>query len=325
VSITEFMRLRVALIFLLPFISGCFESTSRPQRQQVSLPTKLDIDSLHDFVILGPATFTMGVPCGDDLLVFDSLASPCPPVEVSVGRFAIAKYEVTAQDFCDFLNSIPYAEAQTYVDTSRPRFTVVYEKGEFQLRVSDFALAPANGVTLHGAIAYCNYVSERTGIPHRLPTEAEWEFAARGSGGRTYPWGEESPIQRAYLSSHSTHYWGQITPMFKREWGGATPTVYLIGQFPNGSTPEGIHDLIGNTFEWTSTEYFTYDALESGSEVPGSVRALEDIKPRGKYILRGGQYPTRYGNATGWTRRVASNPTWSMDHGIRLVRDVDAE
>jgi formylglycine-generating enzyme required for sulfatase activity len=94
---------------------------------------------------------------------------------------------------------------------------------------------PVVGVTWFEARAYCAWLSAQTGDHYRLPTEVEWEAAARGHTGRNYAYGQTFDAARG--NSLETHI-RRTTP---------------VGVFPLGGTPEGIHDLSGNVWEWTTT------------------------------------------------------------------------
>ena len=92
-------------------------------------------------------------------------------------------------------------------------------------------------VSWQDAVAFCEWLSRRISEgreerPVRLPTEAEWEYAARGEEGRRYSWGEAEPGDRL------ANFGGQV--------GDTTP----VGAYPEGATPEGVQDLAGNVWEW---------------------------------------------------------------------------
>ena len=106
---------------------------------------------------------------------------------------------------------------------------------------------PVVGVCWYEARAYCAWLSAQTGRAFRLPTEAEWEAAARGASGRRYAYGNRYDPLRANTADLRIMR--------------ATP----VGVFPDGDTTLGISDLTGNVFEWTST---IYGLDESGSQFP---------------------------------------------------------
>ena len=96
---------------------------------------------------------------------------------------------------------------------------------------------PQVGVSWYEAVAYCNWLSERLGYTVRLPSEAEWERAARSTDGRIYPWGDEFDARRCNMSDTGI---------------GATSTV---GIFPDGDADCGAADMSGNVWEWCSTKW----------------------------------------------------------------------
>ncbi len=121
-----------------------------------------------------------------------------------------------------------------------------------------FAQHPVNEVTWNGARAYCAWRGAR------LPTEAEWEAAARGRDGRVYPWGNQPPTpERA---------------VFARRSNETEP----VGSHPAGATPEGVHDLAGNVAEWTSTLYRPYPYRRDDGR--------ERLEARGERVTRGGDH-----------------------------------
>ncbi|MYB77011.1 MAG: formylglycine-generating enzyme family protein [Chloroflexi bacterium] len=124
---------------------------------------------------------------------------------------------------------------------------------------------PVQGVTWEEAVGYCDWLANETGRPFRLPTEEEWEKAARGTDGRLFPWGDSFQYTCANV-------W---------EGGVAAPTP--VGVYPDGVSPYGVLDMAGNVAEWTASFIGTYPD-SAGSEVIAS-----QVEEYGRYrVVRGG-------------------------------------
>lgn len=147
-----------------------------------------------------------------------------PARVVTLPPFYIDRYEVTQ------------AEYQTFVRVTRRPPPPGWQAG---YHPPGLARHPVVSVTWSDADAYCRWAGKR------LPTEAEWEKAARGFEGRLYPWGDRFEPGRANI-------------------GGAKNGPTVVGSHPSGQTPEGVHDLTGNVWEWTADWY----APSAGSEPP---------------------------------------------------------
>ncbi|MEI6181470.1 MAG: SUMF1/EgtB/PvdO family nonheme iron enzyme, partial [Chloroflexales bacterium] len=155
---------------------------------------------------------------------------------------------------------------------------------------------PVVGVTWYEAMAYARWLSTKTGLHFSLPTEAEWEYAARGSKGLIYPWGNTWDAKRANSSVSGI---GKTTP---------------VGRYPNGASPYGALDMVGNVWEWTRSIYtaYPYNATDGREN-------LSD--PAGKrFTLRGGSW----NSASLYLRaayRVYLTPAYDApDVGLRLAR-----
>jgi len=105
---------------------------------------------------------------------------------------------------------------------------------------------PVVGVCWYEARAYCNWLSAQTGLAIRLPTEVEWEAAARSREARAFPWGDQ--FDRLKANTNETH----------------VRTTTPVGVFPAGDAPEGVCDMAGNTWDWTSSLWG--ERLEEGAE-----------------------------------------------------------
>lgn len=155
-----------------------------------------------------------------------------PEHKVYLDTFQIDKYEVTAAEFAEFLNEVDSSK-KYFVLT---QFGTVIFKNTFQPR-EDFGSHPANNVSWYGAREFCRWQNKR------LPTEAEWEKAARGPDGFIFPWGNTliSPERARYNQT-----WTETTG-FKV----MVPTTSM----PEGQSPLGVYHLLGNVKEWVDDWY----------------------------------------------------------------------
>jgi formylglycine-generating enzyme required for sulfatase activity len=175
------------------------------------------------------------------------LDKACPQREVEIDAFEIARFPVTQQEWAEFLASSEAAEPPRGWAGRRP------PRGREN--------HPVHGVSHDAVLAYCDWLSRETGLRYRLPTEAEWEKAARGGDGRAYPWGERFDCQRANTRETGL---GDTTP---------------IGVFPAGAALCGALDLAGNVEECTGSLYRLY---------PGS--PAEDADEGSYVVTRGGSF-----------------------------------
>jgi formylglycine-generating enzyme required for sulfatase activity len=160
-------------------------------------------------VPVGP--FMMGSSMGD--------ADEQPVHRVYVETFFMDKYQVSVGQYAKFLDATS--------QEAPPDWTTM-NRSQYQKR-------PIVNVDWMDADAYCTWAGKR------LPTEAEWEKAARGTDGRTYPWGNEYPTK--FFANVSQENWNNH--------GALTP----VGTFENGKSPYGIYDMAGNVWAWVSDWY----------------------------------------------------------------------
>ncbi|MCH7400272.1 formylglycine-generating enzyme family protein [Belliella kenyensis] len=147
---------------------------------------------------------------------------------------------------------------------------------------------PAVGMTQYGAIQFCRWLYLKTGVFYRLPTEAEWEYAARAGSSDSYFFGSDSDLMSEYaIYSHNSHK--------------VTSTVG--SKSPN---PWGLYDILGNVMEWTGDFYANYVDDESQNKNPKVVS--DQLYPQ---VLRGGHYESEVEDLR-VARRFGSDPVWKQ-------------
>jgi formylglycine-generating enzyme required for sulfatase activity len=200
-------------------------------------------EPLPDFVEIPGGPFVMGADRTRDPQAFDNERWSAVSGEgtVDVPTFYIARHEITVAQFTAFARATSW-------------------RGDARALAAP-STNPVTFVAWPDALAYCRWLSATLGRRVRLPTEAEWEKAARGTDGRIYPWGNEPRRDRANYEST-----------------GTTP----VGQFACPECTYGLADMSGNVWEWTSSPYqpYPYDAADDRANLDAD--AL--------WVIRGGHF-----------------------------------
>jgi formylglycine-generating enzyme required for sulfatase activity len=246
------------------------------QKKGVREPSMVEIEA---------GTFLMGTNPQDlektDIAWTEDLAGESPAHELELPRYAISRYPITNAEYKVFVEAGGVAPAH-------------WDEAGF-----DDPLQPVVGLSWYDALAYCRWLSEATGKTYTLPSEAEWEKAARGTEGRIWPWGNRWAEKRCHSGLNGADYPNPV---------GGYSTV--------GDSPYGLADVAGNIWEWTRSlnQAYPYHG-EDGRE------NLDSDEAR---ILRGGSWQSEAKQVRCAERSQAQPPAYrDKTIGFRVVQIQD--
>jgi sulfatase modifying factor 1 len=205
------------MFFMVSAISGYFWAEAE---QELSLAI-INPQDKAQMVLIQAGEYTMGSN--------EWYNDERPPHKVYLNAFYIDKYEVTNAQYKKFVQATAHRIPENSLD---PEYDLWEKDGSFP---GEIAQQPVVNVSWNDAVAYARWAGKR------LPTEAEWEKAARGADQRRYPWGNEPP------DKNRAHFAGS--------WAGEVHTYRAIDSFVNGASPYGIIQMAGNISEWVADWY----------------------------------------------------------------------
>jgi formylglycine-generating enzyme len=236
-------------------------------------------------MILIPAgTFPMGVPSGDR----DGGRDEYPRHEVLLDTFAIDTFEVTNSRYLDFVKATGHRVPQNPKNPTRN----LWQGDSITDSLAD---RPVINVDWYDADAYCTWAGKR------LPTEAEWEKAAKGTSDKRFPWGNVEPTAK-HLN-------------YNQRWIGEK-TLMPVGSYEAGKSPYGVYDMAGNVWEWVNDWYDPRYYEKSPNKNPKGPESGT------KKVIRGAGWPNETPSVRIFTR-VESDPTIRNEStGFRCATDV---
>jgi formylglycine-generating enzyme required for sulfatase activity len=308
----------VLMMTLFILVSSSCEWAGRPELVTTEAPTQTE-NRVEDFLGVTPVVsqtmvnpqdgaILVYVPEGEFLMGSDEdefFEDEMPAHLVYLDAYWIYQTEVTNQHFAEFIAASGYV---TTAERAGGSVVVYADSGGWVegahgqapegpgSSISGREEHPVVHVSWYDSFAYCEWSGGR------LPTEAEWEKAARGTDRRTYPWGDQSPTDQ--LANYNHHA------------GGTAP----VGSYPLDASPYGALDMAGNVSEWVADLYDEHYYSSSPYENPTGIDVAEVDDLRGEvYVTRGGVWyaPGAYLRVTlrGW-----SEPFWpSNGMGFRCV------
>jgi gamma-glutamyl hercynylcysteine S-oxide synthase len=234
-----------------------------------------------------------------------------PQRSIYLSAYYLDKFEVTNQQYAQFLATLATA-GRHYAHPQAPPHkdpTPAY----WHDRRLNGATQPVTGVDWYDAYAYCRWAGRR------LPTEAQWEKAARGPSGQEYPWGK---AWNAAYSNNAEATFGQPI-LSHKQWLQLLGPLRLetlsrltapVGSFPAGVSPYGVHDMGGNLWEWCQDsyqkDYYHYAPARNPSGPPSS-----------RYkVLRGGCWSSHRGQLRAAYRNYDLATDRHLEVGFRCVR-----
>lgn len=249
--------------------------------------------SLHDtwprpadgmtMVYVPGGTFQMGSEDGD--------SDEQPVHEVTVDGFWLDQTEVTNAQFAAFLNERGNQTegGVTWLDLEDEDCLIEQRGGDFESK-SGYTDHPVIEVSWYGAAAYCEWAD----ADGRLPTEAEWEYAARGEQGNKYPWGSADPTCDLV------------------QYGACLGRMVPVGSFPEGASWCDALDMAGNVWEWVGDWYGDYPSQSQVNPTgPGAGYSR---------VLRGGSWGNSAGVLRGANRHWYYPHYWYFNSGFRCAR-----
>ena len=267
---TQFNRMTTAVVTVLALMQSLTVE---------AVPGIKELDPVP-MVTIPAGAFLMGNPEGK------GRADEWPQRSVYLDEFAIDQVEVTNERYMAFVKSTGHKNPPNPYSTS----SLMSIHGIEQL--------PVVQTTWYDAKAYCSWAKKR------LPTEAEWEKAARGTDGRLYPWGNDPPTAK-----HAN---------FDREWEDEH-TLHVVGSLPDGDSPYGVKDMAGNAREWVSDWYdadYYKDAPTRNPQGPDKKGVVRSI--------RGGSWHSPASDITASARGRGGFALQTHGTGFRCARSLES-
>lgn len=235
------------------------------------------------------------IPAGDFQMGSEEQIDEKPPHTVYLDGYWLGKTPVTVAQYRKFTSEVE--------DHYVPGWVSKYAPGDNH---------PVVWLSWNDAAAYCDWLSKKTGLHFKLPTEAQWEKASRGTDGRLYPWGDAQPTGKKGNFADKQNRVKANADWADKDMDDGYVYTAPVGSYPDGASPYGLLDMSGNTWEWCRDWYESEYYQNSPRKNPPGPK-------KSRYrAVRGGSwnFNTTYMRCSA---RVGVRPSvWIYDLGFRL-------
>ncbi|MBX3066582.1 MAG: SUMF1/EgtB/PvdO family nonheme iron enzyme [Anaerolineae bacterium] len=228
------------------------------------------------------------IPAGEAIIGGNLYEFEKPVRRLTLSSFYIAKYPLTYKQFQTFLDAEDGFVADRWWQGLAKRETQPFEQRW------KFDNHPRECVSWYDSVAFTRWLSAKLGYSVSLPSEAQWEKAARGVDGRAYPWGDDYRSGSANIDETKDNIGSY-----------ALLQTSAVGIYPQGVSPYGVLDMAGNVWEWCLDDY--------------EARSSEDLGSANARVLHGGAWCDQHISARVGIPHVADSEYRFEDSGLRLV------
>ena len=267
-----------------------------------------DCDECPEVLAIPAGSFTMGSPAAEA----GRYDREGPAHQVTIARpFAIGVYEVTRDEYSRFVRATNYSSREgSCLVNEGLEWTELAGVNWRTLAFPQTVRHPAVCISWNDATAYVTWLSRHTGAEYRLPTAAEWEYAARAGTNTPWYWGNRTEVQCRYANGAD----GATEFPWRTGCDDAYPKTSLVGSFQ--SNDFGLHDMLGNAWEWVQ-DCFNWSYV--GAPANGSAWEEGDCSAR---VMRGASWAStpKYLRAA---HRAGERASFRSDYtGFRVARSL---
>ena len=287
----DIIGIAVALVIalLFGFNIQIFKNKSKPFAAELKF-AKNNSRGYEEYINEKDNSIMVLIPAGSFMMGEDGEeVEEEPKHEVYLEEYYIAKYEVTN------------AQYKKFCDETKRKYPKDPDFKGMENYFENYPDYPVVMVTWDDALSYCEWAGMR------LPTEAEWEKAARGNDGRTYPWGEENPSDGRFCNhsfNESDYHYDEEYVFYAEDGYEYTSPV---GLFEWGASPYGCYDMAGNVWEWCS-DWFNWDAYRKTQKENPTGPSKGELK-----VIRGGSFYFSFTSIRS-AFRVGADPKFGFLH-----------